>query len=329
MTVSRSTTVRRGLAAVLAVGVAISLAACSTPTPSSSSSSGSGAKALRIGFSPFSLQVPALKGLADGLTAIAKAQGDTVTSVDPKGDPSTQLQQLQQWVSLGQVDAIWVIPLAAPAVKSALVAAQAKGIVVIASGVPSDYGFSGPQAGITFTNVDNAAFGKSLGELASKCINERLDGKGNVIYLQSPSGAQSSSAINDAVVAAIKAGSPDSKVVNTQDAAADRLGNTTIVRAAIQGAPNANVVMGTDDESTLGGLDAFAAAGISADKSCVLGAGGGDEAQADVKSGKLYGDVAFNFQADIAQNIKELHTLSADPKKDGKQLVTPIQEITK
>ena len=69
------------------------------------------AKPLRIGFSPFTLQVPALKGLADGLTAAAKAQGDTVVTADPKGDPSTQLQQLQQWVQLGQVDAIWVIPV--------------------------------------------------------------------------------------------------------------------------------------------------------------------------------------------------------------------------
>jgi ABC-type sugar transport system substrate-binding protein len=322
---------RRPLAVALALGAAIALAACSTPAPnpSAGSSSGSTEKALRIGFSPFSLQVPALKGLADGLTAVAKAQGDTVLTVDPKGDPSTQLQQLQQWVSLGQVDAIWTIPLAAPAIKSALVAAQAKGIVVLASGVPSDYGFSGPQAGITFSNVDNAAYGKSLGELASKCINDRLGGKGNIIFLQSPSGAASSGLINDAVKAAITAGSPNAKVVNTQDAKPDRLGNTTVVSSALQGAPDANVAIGADDESTLGGLDAFTAAGLTTSNSCVLGAGGGTEAQADVKSGKLYGDVAFNFQADMIQNLKELHKLALDPKKDGSQLVTPIQVITK
>lgn len=329
MTVSRNTTVRRGLAAALALGVAVTLAACSTPTPSSTTSASSGAKVLRIGFSPFTLQVPALKGLGDALTAVGKAQGDTVSVVDPKGDTSTQLQQLQQWISLGQVDAIWVIPLAPPAMKAALTAAQAKGIVVIASGVPKDYGFSGPQAGITFTNVDNEAYGKSLGDLASKCINDRLAGKGNVIFLQSPSGASSSGLINDAVKAAIAAGSPDAKIVNTQDAKADRLGNTQIVSAALQGAPDANVVIGADDESTLGALDAFTTAGLTGDKSCVLGAGGNDEAQADAKSGKLYGDVAFNFQADLVQNLKELHKLAADPKKDGSQLVTPIQTITK
>ncbi len=330
MNMSRRTTLRRGVAAAIALGVAVSLAACSTPTAgSTTAAASSGPKALRIGFSPFTLQVPALKGLADALTGVAKGQGDTVSVVDPKGDPSTQLQQLQQWVSLGQVDAIWVIPSAAPAVKAALVAAQAKGIVVIASGVPKDYGFSGPQAGITFTQVDNQAFGKDLGDLASKCINDKLSGKGNMIFLQSPSGQQSSGAINAAFKAAIASGSPNAKIVNTQDAAADRLGNTTIIRAALQGAPDANVIVGTDDESSLGGLDAFTAAGLDPAKTCIVGAGGNTEAQADVKSGKLDGEVAFDFQADLVQNLKELHKLAADPKAVGSQLVTPIQVITK
>lgn len=322
---------RRPLAVALALGAAIALAACSTPAPNPSAGSSSGLteKSLRIGFSPFTLQAPALKSLGDALTAVGKAQGDTVTVVDPKGDPSTQLQQLQQWISLGQVDAIWTIPLAAPAIKSALVAAQAKGIVVLASGVPSDYGFSGLQAGITFSNVDNAAYGKNLGDLASKCINERLGGKGNIIFIQSPSGASSSAAINDAAKAAIAAGSPDAKIVNSQEAKADRLGNTTLVSTALQGAPDANVVIGADDESTLGALDAFTSAGLTGTKACVLGAGGNAEAQGDVKSGQLYGEVAFNFQADLVQNLKELHKLAADPKATGSQLVTPIQVITK
>ncbi len=325
-----TTKFRRPLAAALTLGVAIALAACSTPapTPTASGDAGSADKALRIGFSPLSLQIPALKGLADGLTAVAQGQGDTVVTADANYDPSTQLQQLQGWIDLGQVDAIWVIPVAGQAIQSALVAAQAKGIVVIAAGVPSDYGFDGPQAGITFANVDNADYGSKLGGLAADCINERLDGKGNIIYLQSPSGSQSSDAINQAVKDAIVAGAPDSTVVNTQEAG-DRLASAQLVASALQGAPNANVVVGTDDESSLGGLDAFSAAGLDASKTCLVGAGGNDEAQQDVKDGKLYGVVAFDFQADLMQNLQELHKLSADPTVDGTQLTTPIQVITK
>lgn len=330
MTLSRTRLFRRALLPALAISASLALAACSSsPAAPATSGTSSASKHLRIGFSPFTLQVPALKGLSDGLTAAGKAAGDTVTTVDPKADPSTQLQQLQQWISLGQVDAIWVIPLAAPAIKSALVAAQAKGIVVVASGIPSDYGFSGPQAGITFTNVDNADFGDQLGKLAAKCITEKLGGKGNAIYLQSPSAAASSAAINKSTVAAIEKYATGSKIVNTQDAANDRLGNSKIVGAALQGAPNANVVIGTSDESTLGGLDAFTSASLSSSKSCIVGAGGGDEAVADVKSGKVYGDVAFDFQSDLGQNLGELHKLAANPKADGRQLTTPIKVITK
>lgn len=319
----------RPLAVALGVAAALSLAACSgTTTPAASSSGSTAAKTLKIGFSPFTLQVPALKGVADGLTAIAKAQGDTVVTADPKGDPSTQLQQLQQWVQLKQVDAIWVIPQAAKTIAPVLKQAQAAGIVIIASGVPSDYGFSGLQKGMTFTNVDNSQYGTDLGTQAAKCISERLDGKGRVIFLPSPTGAQSTSDINDAIKASLAKNSPDSTIVNTQTAK-DRLGSQQLVASALQGNPDANVVIGTDDESTLGGLAAFTSAGKTGDKSCIIGAGGNDEAQADVKSGKIYADVAFNFQADIAQNIKYLHTMAASPSTVGTQITTPIQLITK
>lgn len=320
-------------AAALAVTVGLGLAGCSAsspadPTSGSAGATGSASKSLRIGFSPFTMQVPALKGLADGLTAAATAQGDKVLTADPKGDPSTQLQQLQQWVQLGQVDAIWVIPSAAKTVAPVLSQATGKGIVVIASGIPSDYGFSGKQPGITFTNVDNADYGTKLGTLTAECIGKNLGGNGKVIFLQSPTGAQSTSAINEQFKKTLAAKSPNTKIVNQQDAG-DRLKSQQIISSALQGAPDANTVVGTDDESTLGGLDAFTQAGKDASKTCVVGAGGNTEAQAAVKSGKIYADLAFDFQADLMQNLKQLHTLAANPSAKGTQLTTPITVITK
>lgn len=339
---ARTTLIRtshRGLAVAAVLSAAVTLSACGSSSGSSStaasgssggsSSASSGAsKHLKIGFSPFTLQVPALKGLADGLTAVAKGQGDTVITADPKGDPSTQLQQLQQWVQLGQVDAIWVIPASPQAVAPAVKAAQAKGIVVIASGVPSDYGLTKGAPGITFTNVDNVAFGKQLGDSAAKCITERLGGKGQVIFLQSPSGQQSTGAINTNIKAALTAGAAGSKIVN-QQAAKDRLGSQQSVSSALQGAPSANTLIATDDESTLGGLAAFQQAGKDPSKICVIGAGGNEEAVAAVKSGKVYSELSFDFQADLMQNLKELHTLGANPKAPGNSLTTPIKSVTK
>lgn len=323
-----TTKFRRPLAAALTLGVAITLAACSTPTPAPSEPGDAGTDgALRIGFSPFSMQIPAFIGLSEGLTAIAGGQGDTVITADAKNDPSTQLQQIQQWVELDQVDAIWVIPVAAETVTSAIQAALDKGIVVIASGVASDYGMEEGAPGITFTNIDNAAYGSALGDLTAQCVTEKFDGKGQVIYLQSPSGQQSTAESTEAFKGAVSSGAPDAVFVNEQTAA-DRLGSQQLVLTALQAAPDANTVVGTDDESSLGALDAFAQAGKSADDTCVIGAGGNDEAKAAVTDGKMYGLVAFDFGSDIGQNVGELHKLAGDPSAPGSVLTTPIQVIT-
>ncbi len=249
-------------------------------------------------------------------------------TTDPKGDATAQLQQLQQWVQLGTVDAIWVIPTAPKTITPALIQAQQKGIVVIASGIPADYGLTANQPGITFTNVDNKVFGGKLGEQTAKCITDRLSGKGKIIFLKGAAGQQSTSDINTHFATALKTGAPSATILNTQ-IGKDRLGSQQEVSSALQGAPSANVVVGVDDESTLGGLDAFNQVGKNATSTCVVGAGGNAEAQAAVKSGKLFADVAFDFQGDLMQNLKELHTLAASPKAPGTQLVTPIQVITK
>ncbi|SDG60266.1 sugar ABC transporter substrate-binding protein [Microbacterium pygmaeum] len=324
--------VLRSLAVAVTLAVGVSLAACSsgtaTPSTAPSDSAAAGADgALRIGFSPFSMQVPAFIGLAEGLTHAAEASGDTVITADAKGDPSTQLQQIQQWVQLDQVDAIWVIPQSAEAVASAIQQAVDKGIVVLASGVPADYGMDEGAAGISFSNTDNVDYGTQIGDLTAQCITERLDGRGQIIFMQSPSGAQSTEEINDSIKAAVEAGAPDATFVNEQDAA-DRLGSAQIVSSALQAAPDANTVIATDDESSLGALDAFKAAGKNPADLCLIGAGGNEEAVAAVDSGDFYAEVAFDFIADLTQNLGELHALAADPSAPGQQLTIPIQVFT-
>jgi len=320
--------IRRAATAALAIGAALALAACSTPTPTPTDGNDGdgGPAALRIGFSPFTLQAPALKGLADGLTAAAEGQGDTVVVQDPNGDPQTQLQQVQQWIDLGQIDALWIIPVAGDVVGEALKSAQEKGIVVVASGLPSDYGLEADEPGITFTNVDNADYGSKLGGLVVDCVADRLGGVGEAIYLQSPSGQQSSQEMNDAVKKAAE--DAGISIVNTQEAA-DRLTSAQLVSTALQGNPNANTVIATDDESSLGALDAFKQAGLDPQTTCIIGAGGNDEAKAAAEAGDLFGVVAFDFFSDLGQNLAELHRLAEDPSAPGKQLTTPIVLIQK
>jgi ABC-type sugar transport system substrate-binding protein len=228
-------------------------------------------------------------------------------------------------VQLKQVDAIWVIPTAGRTIAPVLQQAQAKGIVVIASGLPSDYGMTAHAPGITFTNVDNAAYGKQLGTLITRCIDERLGGAGQVVVLQSPSGQQSAKDINTSITTALTGGAT---TIVSELKAKDRLGSQQDVSSALQGAPGTNAVVGTDDESTLGAVAAFRQAGKDPANSCIVGAGGNDEAVKSVKQGIVYAEVAFDFQADLAQKLKHLHELAANPKAPGTTLVTPLRTIT-
>lgn len=329
------TTRLRPVAALVAVLAATSLAACSSDAASAPAAGGgaggtaAAGKALRIGFLPPTIGVPAFQGLKAGLEGAGQQLGDTILSDDAKGDPTKQLQTLQQWVRLGQVDALWVIPTAAKTIAPALKEAQAKGIVILAGGKPADYGFDGMQAGMTFSDVDNTAFGKGIGDLAAKCVTERLGGKASAIYVGPPSASESTTNINTSTKAALAAGAPGATLVQELVAKADLASTQIQVASALQGHPDSNMYVTGDAESTLAGLNAYTAAGKDPAKTCIVGNGGDDAQKKAVTAGTLYGIVAFDFVGDLMQNLQQLHTMAGAPTAQGKQLVVPITTIVK
>src|SRR5918999_719793 len=178
---------RRRWAWVIAASLALFLAACGGGSDGGGGGSSSGSSsALRIGFSPFTLDAPALQGLSHGLEEYAKAKGHTVQVADPKGDPAKQVEQLQGWVTRKQVDAIWIIPTNPGALKTVIKSAQDAGIAVLASGKPADYGQGGPGPGLSFNIFDYTETGTKTGELLSECVNKRLGGNAEVIFAQDP-----------------------------------------------------------------------------------------------------------------------------------------------
>ena len=330
----------RTLAAVAAVA-ALALSACGSSSSSSTSPAASSAstsssasasqsaapKPLRIGFLPPTMGVPAFKGLADGMTAAGKANGDTVVTAEAKFNPATQIQTIQQWVRLGQVDAIWVIPVAAKAIAPSLTEATGKGIVVLAGGAPADYGFNGIQPGMSFSAIDQVAFGKGIGDLMAACVNKRLAGKSTVIYAGPNAAAQSTTDINTASQAALASGAPGATIVQKLVAKSDLASDQVLIASALQGNPTSDGFMAGDAEATMAGLNAYTAAGKDATKICIVGNGGEPDQLAAVKSGKLYGIVAFDFMADMGQNLGQLHTMAAAPTAPGTQLTVPIKTV--
>jgi ABC-type sugar transport system substrate-binding protein len=255
---------RRALAAgaVLALGIALLTACASTPAPTStpSSSTAPAHKTIRLGFSPLSLDVPALQDTANALAAAGKGSGITVTVADPKFNPQTQITQVMQWIELKQVDAIWIIPVAPPALAPVIAAAKQAHIALLLDTSPQAVGMTGPGVGVSFAGTDYTTFGADLGKLTTECINSRLGGDGKIIYEKDSTGQFGSPATDAALNSALASGSPKAAIVSTISPVG-QLPSQQQTAAALQAQPTANTAVGTNDEAVLGALAAFQQAG--------------------------------------------------------------------
>ncbi|HQY33254.1 sugar ABC transporter substrate-binding protein [Actinotalea sp.] len=331
MTVPRS----RLTAAALALCAGLALTACTSEaeapaTPSEDETTAEEAaeepeaQALRIGFIPPTMSVPAFQGLAAGLEGAGSEFGDTVVTAEANFDPVTQIQTIEQWVQLGQIDALWVIPVAADTLTPVIEQAQEAGIVVIAGGLPVDYGMDEAEPGVTFSNVDNTAYGEGIGTLMAECVAERLDGVAEVLFVANAQVQSGAALINEGALAAFAAEAPDATIVQQVDAKEERAADQTLIQTALQANPGANGLFTGDAESTMAAVNAFTNAGADPTTLCIVGNGGTEEQTAAIEAGTLFGVVSFDFMGDMGQNLAELHTLAADPTAPGRVLTTPI-----
>jgi len=311
---------------VLSIGAAALLAgACSNSGTSNPPASGGSTLPKTLVFSPLSLQPPALKGLSEGVKGYAGSKGWDVIVQDPNFDATKQAQGLNEVLSSGRAGAAWVIAVSPASMAPVLKTAQEKGIPILVNGRPDEYGFSGPQPGITFDYIDYAAAGKSLGEQLGKCMTAKLGGKGSVLFFAGAPGSAGKEEFEKGAQDGLKAAAPEATIVQTL-VATDRPGAQTAVGTVLQGKPDLAAVMASNDEGTLGALGAFAAAGKTL--TCVTDFGGNDEVLGLVQSGKIYASVALQFQADMTQSFDTLVKMQADPKKNGDVLVVPAKVVT-
>ncbi len=312
---TRMTSRGRAAAAALTLGAAVTLAACSSGSSASgsaaspatgSAATGSAAtgspatgsaasgqsqaagKAIRLGFSVLSLSIPGLQDTANALKAAGKGAGMSVTVADPNFDVQTQVQQIEQWIQLKQVDAIWVIPIASAAIEPVIKQAQAAHIPILVDARPATAGYDGAAPGVSFSSTDFSQFGTDLGNLLQKCAAARLGGApAKVIYETDPTG-QSSNADTDTALKAAIAKIPGASIAR-EVSVGSQLAAQQSVSSALQAVPDANAAVGTNDEAVLGAMQAFQQAGKNPAKSCIIGGGsrravaGGDKSGLDLR----------------------------------------------
>lgn len=331
-----STTMRRKAAlAALAAGSAAVLVACGSgstqpadggsaaATTGASSSAATGGKT--IVFSPLGLQIPAMKGLSEGVKGYGSSKGFEIIVQDPGLNPTKQATDLQQVIESGRAAGAWAIAVQPAALKDVVAKAQEKKVPLILNGTPADYGLTGLVPGLSFSTIDYVAQGTAMGTELGTCINEKLGGTAEVIFVESGPGTAGKAEQEAAVKEALAKTAPQAKIVATT-VVGDRAKSQTDIGNALQGHPNAKAVMGQNDEGALGAVGAYAAAGK--ELTCLTETGGNDEVLAAVKAGKIYASVALQFQADMAQSFDTLVTMINDPTASGVQLTVP-QKVVK
>ncbi len=263
---NRSAPARRAALAAIAVGSLFSLAACGGDTSAAAGGNddgGSGEAEKTIVFSPLGLQIPAMKQLSEGVQHYGESKGYEVTVQDPKLDPQKQVTDLQSVIETGAADGVWSIAIAPPSMTALVQTALEKRVPIILNGTPEDYGLDGLQPGVSFSTIDYEAQGQAAGEELGNCINEKYDGKGQVLFAESAPGTAGKEQLETAVKEALAATAPDAEIVTTITVS-DRTAAQTDVGSALQGNPGVNAVFGQNDEGALGAIGAFKAAGKDA-----------------------------------------------------------------
>ena len=150
---------------VVAAASAIALAAgCTTATAASA------ADKPVIGFSPISMQIPAMAGIWGGVQGFGGAQGLGAILADPNFNAATANQQISGWIRNKQVDGWWAISNDGTQLTSAIALSSAAGIPGVVNTSPELTGRSTPLPGIAYSLLPWAQLGEIVGRNLGKCM---------------------------------------------------------------------------------------------------------------------------------------------------------------
>lgn len=282
---------------------------------------------ITIGFSPLNQSSELLRSLSQQLEAYAATKGAKVITADPHNDAATQARQLNSWIDHGQVQAIWAIARDATVLKSVLDKANGKGIAVLATGTPQDYGQTDLAVRRSYSFIDYQGYGHDVGKALGQCANDRLGGKARVLYLQNPAGTVGVKDFDAGLKDGLKATSPGSQIVTTVDNRIDKQSSQEATVSALRSGAGINAIASANDDGLSGAVDGLTKSGTKPESTCVVGAGGSDDSLTSVRDSKLYAVVALQFEQDLKQNVDQMLQMIAQPQAVGLQLLTPIKTI--
>ena len=246
---SRLLLITSGVAILVAM-----LAGCSgtpTNTTPTATTTAAGARAINVGMTVQDLSNQIWSSSCESLRRLVEADGGAMTYLDCKSNPSTQIQQIENFISR-KVDVIIVHPADRNAVETVLGQARAAGIKVFCW-----------DEDITNSDInwliDNYALGKIIGEQTAKWINEKLGGEAEVAVLDYPQ-IQILLERGQGIVDAIKADAPKAKIV-ARTAAINPTEGQSKTETILQANPNVQVIACIGGGGAVGANEAVKASG--------------------------------------------------------------------
>ena len=257
--------------------------------------------------------------VADGAKAgAAERPGVKLTIVAPDREINVdqQVSILEDQVRRG-VKALVVSPAGSAQVMSALELASSRGIPVVL--IDTDAPFAKK---VSYIGTDN----RRGGQLAAKCLVDRLVGKGEVALISGVPGNESQDARAQGFIDAV-AQVPGMKLVAQQPANSERSLGLTVMENILTAHPDVKGVFATNDQMALGAMEALDARGLRG-KIAIVGFDATKEAVQATVDGKLAGSVAQNPRA-MGQKGVEAALAALDGRPVDKRIDTGTELVTK
>jgi ABC-type sugar transport system substrate-binding protein len=239
---------------------------------------------------------------------------------DANFDPVGQAQQIQQAIDTHSIAGAWVFPVAPETVAQSIAALQAAGIPAVIEGPPAAFGFDGPQKGLAFAAPDFVKYGTKIGELAGTCASSNSGHE--ALFLTPPDTTGGTSDVVDAIKSAFAAAAPDVPIVDTAQAGAIADAQSSVSQLLIAH-PDADVIIATTDETALGAIGAYKAAGKT--PLCVVAGGGAPDTLAAQKAGDVTAVVAWDYGTAVEKLGANLLELIAAPTTEGEIFQTALK----
>ena len=248
----------------------------------------------------------------DAAKAYAEENNINLLVLDGQGNGENQVSQVETVIQQG-VDAIIVQPYDAAALQVGVEEAIEAGIPVLVTKTTIEDNSICP-----FVGQDDVI----AGQMEMEWIAEQLDGKGNIVIIEGPTGITAAIMRNDGIEQTLEK-YPDITVLHTQPADWNRDEGMNLMETWLQEGEQIDAVVAHNDEMALGAYDAIVDAG-KASEILVIGIDAIDAARASVAAGELDATVLQDVET-IGQKTVEVAAAMANGEEvDDVYNVDPI-----